>query len=167
MWYLLTKHCKTSSMKNWVCSSWGELRSHYLFFMGTWLPFPPKHFNKFHNFLLSFVVGIITWKCEACSWWVEIFAEMGPTCLLPGPNSTRFRRSDQMDFSPFANTNMFGGQTYWGKWGVITCQGFCLVGHGQVCPAKLKLTKTCQFFFHHLRSTATSIIAQKKRFIKL
>ena len=31
-------------------SSWGELRSHYPFFLGVWLPFPLKNFSKFHNF---------------------------------------------------------------------------------------------------------------------
>ena len=92
-----------------ICSSWGELRSHYPVFQGVWLPFPPKNFGKFHNFLISFVVGIISWKCEACSWWVEIYPEMGPICLVPGPNSTKFRRADRMDFSPLANPNIFWG----------------------------------------------------------
>ena len=92
-----------------VCSWWGELRSRYPVFLRVWLPFPPKKFGKFHNFLISFAVGIISWKCEACSWWVEIHPEMGPICLVPGPNSTKFRRADWMDFSSLANPNIFGG----------------------------------------------------------
>ena len=67
-----------------VCSSWGELRSHYPVFLEVWLPFPPKNFAKFQNFLISFVVGIISWKYEACSWWIEIYPEMGLICLVSG-----------------------------------------------------------------------------------
>ena len=95
--------------KIWVCSSWGELRSRYPVFLVVWLPFLPKDFGKFHNFLISFVVRIISWKCEACSWWVEIYPEMGLIYLVLGPNSTKFRRADRMDFIPLANPNMFGG----------------------------------------------------------
>ena len=81
MWYLLTKHCKTSSMTNWVCSSWGELRSHYPVFLGVWLSFHAKKFGRFHNFLVTFIVSIISWKYEACRWWIEIYSEMDPICL--------------------------------------------------------------------------------------
>ena len=59
--------------------------------------------------MISFVVGIISCKCEACSSWVAIHPEMGPTCLVPGPNSTKFRKADWMDFIPLANRNMFRG----------------------------------------------------------
>ena len=100
-----------------VCSSWGELRSHYPVFLGVWLPFPPKNVGKFHNFLINLVVGIISWKCEACSWWVEIYPQMGPIYLVPGPNSTKFRRADRMDFIPLANPNMFGGSNLLRKMG--------------------------------------------------
>ena len=91
-----------------VYSSWAELRSHYPFSWWSDCPFPLKNVG-FIFFLISFVVGIISWKCEACSWWVEIHSEMGPICLVPGPNSTKFRRPDRMDFSPLANPNISGG----------------------------------------------------------
>ena len=90
-----------------VCSSWGELRSHYHVFLGVWLHFPPKTLSTFHNFLISFVVGIIS--CEACSWWVEIYPEMSLICLVPGAISTKPSRANQMDFIPLTNSNMFGG----------------------------------------------------------
>ena len=77
----------------------------------------PKTFGKFHNFLINFVVGIISWKYEACIWWVEIYSEMGPICLVPGPNSTKFRRAYRMGFSPLANRNMFGGSSTLRKMG--------------------------------------------------
>ena len=95
--------------KIWVCSSRGELGSHYPVFLVVWLSFPPKNFREFHNFLISFVVGIISCKCEACCWWVEIYPEMDPIYLVLGPNSTKFRTADRMDFILLANSNMFGG----------------------------------------------------------
>ena len=100
-----------------VCSSWGELRSHYSVFLGVWLPFPPKNVDKFHNFLVTFVVGTLSWKCEACSWWVGMYPEMDPICLIPGLNFTQFRITDQMDFSPLANPNIFGALNFLRKTG--------------------------------------------------
>ena len=70
--------------KIWVSRSWGELRLHYPIFLAVGLPFPLKNIGKFHNFLISFVVDIISWKWEASSWWVEIYPEIGPICLVPG-----------------------------------------------------------------------------------
>ena len=100
--------------KIWVCSSWGQLRSHYPVFLGSDCPFSLKILVSFHNFLISF---IISWKCEACSWWVEIYPEMGTIYLVLGPNSTKFRRADRMDFIPLANPNMFGGSNLLRKMG--------------------------------------------------
>ena len=99
----------------WVCSLWGELRSHYPIFLGVWLPFLPKNFGKFHNFLISFIVGIISWKCEACSWWVEIYHEMGP---FP-PNLGEL--TEWISFLLQIPTCL-EGQTFWGKLGEITRQ---------------------------------------------
>ena len=92
-----------------VCTLQGELRSHYPVFLGVWLPSSLKNFGKFCNFLISFVVSIIRWKYEACSWWVKIYPQMGIFSLVLGPNSTKFRRADWMDFSLLANLTMFGG----------------------------------------------------------
>ena len=93
------------------------LRSHYPVFLGVWLPFLPKNFGKCHNFLISFIVGIISWKCGACSWWVEIYPEIRLIYLVLWPNSTKFRRADRMDFIPLANPNMFGGSNLLRKMG--------------------------------------------------
>ena len=59
--------------------------------------------------MIRFVVCMVSWKCEACSWRVEIYPKMDPICLVPGLNSTKFRRDDRMDFSPLANPNIFEG----------------------------------------------------------
>ena len=67
----------------------------------------PKTFGKFHNFLINFVVGIISWKYEAYQ----------AICLVPGPNFTKFRRAYRMGFSPLANRNMFGGSSTLRKMG--------------------------------------------------
>ena len=61
--------------------------------------------------MIIYVAGIISWKCESCSWWVEIYPKMGPICLIPGPNSTKFSRADRMDFIPLANPNMSEGSS--------------------------------------------------------
>ena len=138
--------------KTGIFSSWGELRSHYPVFQGIWLPFPPKNFGKFHNFLISFVVEIISWKCESCSWWVVIYPEMGPICLVPGANSTKFGRADRMDFSPLTNSNISGGSNL-EKWREITREelsvykGLCvLLFHvfKHLLLRKTDVLKTCQ-----------------------
>ena len=100
-----------------ICSSWGELRSHYPFSWGSDCPFPLKILVSFIIFLISFVVGIISWKCEACSSWLEIYPEMGPISLVPGPNSTKFRRANQMDFSLLRDPNILGGSNLLRKMG--------------------------------------------------
>ena len=48
---------------------------------------------------------------------MEIYTEIDPICLVPGPNSTKFGRAHQMDFIPLANLTLLGG-----KWGEITHQ---------------------------------------------
>ena len=103
--------------KIWVCSSRGELGSHYPVFLVVWRPFTSKSFGKFHNFLINLVIGIISWKCEAWSWWVEIYPEMGLIYLALGPNSTKFKRADRMDFIPLGNPNMLGGTNFLRKMG--------------------------------------------------
>ena len=71
-----------------------------------------KIFVQFHKFLNSFVVGVISCKCQAYGLWIEIYPEMGPIDLVPGPNSIKFRRADQMDFSALANLTYLEGQTF-------------------------------------------------------
>ena len=78
---------------------------------------PLKILGSFKKIFISFVFGIISWKCEACSWWVEIRPEMGPIYLVPGPNSFKFRKAGRIDFIPLANPNMFRGSNLLRKMG--------------------------------------------------
>ena len=99
--------------KNLVCSSWCELMSHYPFFLGVWLPFSSKNVVKFQNFLISSVVRIINWKYEACSWCFEKYQDPIPANLG--------------ELTEWISVLLWvlpclGGQTFWGKWGEITCQ---------------------------------------------
>ena len=108
--------------KIWVCSSWGELRSHYPIFLGVWLPFLLRNIGKFRNFLISFVFGIMSWKCETCSWWVKIYPEMGPICLVPGIMSPNLGELTEWISFLLQILTCLEGQTFWGKWSEITRQ---------------------------------------------
>ena len=132
------------------CSSRGKLRSHYSVFLGVWLPFPPKNFGKVHNFLTSFVVTIISWKYEACSWWIEIYPEMSPICLVPGPSATKCRKADRMDFSHFENRTMFGGQNILRKMGWnYPSRALCLLFPFGQRMNEWKKTDECDFSHYH------------------
>ena len=42
---------------------------------------------------------------------------MGLIYLVLGPNSTKFKRADRMDFIPLGNPNMLGGTNFLRKMG--------------------------------------------------
>ena len=75
----------------------------------------PKTFGKFHNFFINFAVGIISWKYEACIWWVEIYSEMGQ-----GPISPNLGELTEWASVLLQILTCVEGQVLWGKWGEIT-----------------------------------------------
>ena len=81
-------------------------------------PFPLKILVRFIICLISFFVGIISWKCETCSSCVEIYPEMGTICSVTGSNSTKFSRAAWMDFIPLANRNIFWSSNLLKKMGL-------------------------------------------------
>ena len=76
------------------------------------------NFDKFHNFLINFAVGIISWEYEACSWWVEIYPETGPIWELTEWISVLLQILTCLEV-----------QAFWGKWGEITRQDLSVYKH--------------------------------------
>ena len=65
-----------------VCSSWGELRSHYPIFLGVWLPFLPKILVSFVIFEIPFHVAAITKNLFLCRKWSKSGAPFRSSKIL-------------------------------------------------------------------------------------
>ena len=96
--------------------------SHYPFFPGGLTAFFPKNFVKFQNFLISSVVGIINWKYEACTWCFENTLKWAPFAWSQDPIPANLGELTEWISVLLRVLPCVEGQTFWEKWGEITCQ---------------------------------------------